>query len=68
MVSFNRDMKTFQCRCMMSYRRIVFQQLLKIYILFNVCFSSDLGTQDVIVIVLGVSVVVVTAIALIFYR
>ncbi|XP_017271966.1 heat-stable enterotoxin receptor isoform X1 [Kryptolebias marmoratus] len=30
--------------------------------------SHDLGTQDVIVIVLGVSVVVVTAIALIFYR
>ncbi|XP_032443401.1 heat-stable enterotoxin receptor [Xiphophorus hellerii] len=29
---------------------------------------EDLGTQDVIVIVLGVSVVVVTAIALIFYR
>ncbi|KAM6905373.1 guanylyl cyclase C [Xenentodon cancila] len=33
-----------------------------------VCFVADLTDQDVIVIVLGVSVVVVTAIALIFYR
>uniref|UniRef100_A0A3B5RBD2 Guanylate cyclase n=1 Tax=Xiphophorus maculatus TaxID=8083 RepID=A0A3B5RBD2_XIPMA len=45
--------------------RPLYQPLLKIYILFNVCFSSDLGTQDVIVIVLGVSVVVVTAIPVI---